>query len=104
LTNSKGGSYDLEIPNAEMFRIPFLGRFLQLAQYMYYVYGIKLTITSGVRSYEEQQNIHGITQGVSISPHMIGLAIDVNMEVVYKNGNISIDAKNNLLHFLWMLL
>ena len=99
-TNQKGETYTLEVPNAEMFKIPFLGRFLQLTQYMYYVYNIKLTITDTVRSYENQRSLSsGIVVGVSTSAHNFGLAIDVNMIV---NGT-QFTARDYALHFLWVL-
>lgn len=99
-TNQKGEKYTLEVPNAEMFKIPFLGRFLQLVQYMYYVYNIKLTITDTVRSYENQRQLSsGIVVGVSTSAHNFGLAIDVNMIV---NGT-QFTVRDYALHFLWVL-
>ncbi len=104
--------YDLKVQNAEMFKIPFLGRFLQLAQYMYYVYGIKLVITeyvgTGVRSLEEQLSEDSgsvaITPTISMSTHTLGLAVDINMMVSFQNSDEWLTAKFNLLHFLWMLL
>jgi len=100
--------YDLTIKNAEMFKIPFLGRFLQLAQYMYYVYDIKLLISdlqgTGVRSLEEQLGTKGLTPTATMSAHVLGIATDVNMKVTYKSGELHLTAKEYLLHFLWMLL